>query len=129
MAEGFLKSFDPDLDVYSAGTNPASEVHPKAIMVMKEKGINIKDNKPEDVNGFIHQDFQYVITVCNNAKINCPVFTGNVHQKLHLGFDDPAEATGTEEDILSEFRRVRDEINMEFNNFYMQQTRINYGKK
>ena len=121
MAEGFLKSFDNSMEVFSAGTNPASKVHPKAIQVMLETGIDIHCNQPKDINDFIHQNFNYVITVCSNAKENCPVFSGDVHKSLHIGFDDPAEASGTNDKILSEFRRVRDEINIEFKNLYTQQ--------
>lgn len=120
MAEGFLKSFDKNLKVYSAGTDPASKVHPKAIQVMQEIGIDINKNQPKNVDEFIHQNFNYVITVCNNAKENCPVFRGTVHQSLHIGFDDPAEARGTNEKILSEFRRVRDDINKDFKKLYTQ---------
>ncbi len=129
MAEGLLKSFDNKLKVYSAGTDPASKVHPKAVQVMQEIGININYNQAKNVDEFIHQNFKYVITVCDNAKENCPVFRGKVHQSLHIGFDDPAEARGTEEEILSEFRRVRDEINKYFNNFYKHQIIIDHGKK
>jgi arsenate reductase len=118
MAEGFLKSFDPALEVPSAGTNPSSRVHPKAIQVMKEIGIDISSGYPKDVDQFIDQSFDYVITVCDNAKETCPVFMGEVKENLHIGFDDPAEATGTEEEVFSEFRRIRDEIQIRFQQFY-----------
>lgn len=118
MAEGFLKSFDPALEVHSAGTNPSSQVHPKAIRVMREIGIDISGGHPKDVDQFIDKPFDYVITVCDNAKETCPVFMGEVKENLHIGFDDPAEATGTEEEILSEFRRIRDEIRERFYQFY-----------
>jgi len=117
MAEGFLKSFNPDLEVVSAGTNPSSEVHPKAIEVMRESFINISTNKPKNVEQLLDQSFDYVITVCGGANENCPTFTGKVKQRLHIGFDDPAEASGTEEEILATFRRVRDEIKNEFFKF------------
>lgn len=117
MAEGFLKSFGKDFEVYSAGTFPASQVHPKAIQVMKEVGIDISQNKPKNVEQFINQSFDYVITVCDNARENCPVFLGKVGKQLHIGFEDPAEATGTEEEILEVFRKVRDEIKKEFMEF------------
>lgn len=119
MAEGFLKSFDKELEVYSAGTKPAESVNPKAIQVMKEVGIDISNNYSKDVEQFINQSFDYVITVCDNAKETCPVFIGNVGKQLHIGFEDPADATGTEEEILSVFRRVRDEIKREFYDFYL----------
>jgi arsenate reductase len=118
MAEGFLKSFNPELEVVSAGTNPSSEVHPKAIEVMHESFIDISSNKPKNVEQFLDQAFDYVITVCGGANESCPAFTGDVKQRLHIGFDDPAEATGTEEEILSVFRRVRDEIKNDFFKFY-----------
>lgn len=118
MAEGFLKSFDPELEVFSAGTNPAARVSPNAIRVMAEKGIDISSGYPKDVNRFLGESFDYVITVCDNAKETCPVFMGKVNSRLHIGFDDPAEAKGSEEEVLSVFRRVRDEISRDFYEFY-----------
>lgn len=120
MAEGFLKSFDPSLEVFSAGTKATSRVHPKAIQVMNEIGIDLIKNYPKTVEQFLSQPFDYVITVCDNAKENCPVFIGNVKHRLHIGFDDPSDATGMEEEILSEFRHVRDEIKNEFYKFYVE---------
>jgi arsenate reductase len=110
MAEGFLRSFDSEIEVFSAGTEPSNQVHPKAVEVMKEKGIDLSDHYPQKVEEFLDDAFDYVITVCGHAKENCPVFLGEVKQHLHIGFEDPAEATGTEEEILEEFRRIRDEI-------------------
>ena len=118
MAEGFLKSFDSNLDVYSAGTNPSNKVHPKAIHVMNELGINLSKNYPKKVDQFLHDSFDYVITVCDNAKETCPVFIGKVGKQLHIGFEDPAGVTGTEEEILSVFRRIRDEIREKLFQFY-----------
>ena len=118
MAEGFLKSFDPSLEVLSAGTKAASRVHPKAIQVMHEVGIDLSGNFPKTVDQFLSQTFDYVITVCDNAKESCPVFLGAVRHRLHIGFDDPAEAAGTDEEILAVFRRVRDEIRTGFLAFY-----------
>jgi arsenate reductase len=118
MAEGILKSLDSNLEVHSAGTNPGLQVHPKAIQVMKEIGIDISGRTPKTVDRFLDQSFDYVITVCDNAKETCPVFMGDVEEQIHIGFDDPAEATGTEEDVLSEFRRVRNEIRGRFEEFY-----------
>jgi len=118
MAEGFLKSFDSTLEVYSAGTSPAGQVHPKAIQVMKEVGIDISRHSPRLVDDFINMDFDYVITVCDHARETCPVFLGNVKHQLHVGFEDPAAATGTEEEILTVFRKVRDEIKNKFYEFY-----------
>ncbi len=118
MAEGFLKSFDPSLEVLSAGTKAASRVHPKAIQVMNEIGIDLSKNFPKTVDQFLSQSFDYVVTVCDNAKESCPVFFGNVKHRLHIGFDDPADAAGTEEEIIAVFRRVRDEIKKDFYRFY-----------
>ncbi len=120
MAEGFLKSFDSNLEVYSAGTKPSDLVHPKAVQVMEEIGIDIKGNYPKNVDRFLAKTFDYVITVCNHAKETCPVFSGNVRQQVHIGFDDPAEATGTSDQIMGVFRRVRDEIKRDFREFYDQ---------
>lgn len=118
MAEGFLKSFDSELEVHSAGTKPSSQVHPKAIQVMSEVGIDLSKNYPKNADQFISEAIDYVITVCDNAKESCPVFIGKVGKQLHIGFEDPAEAIGTEEEILTEFRRIRDEIKNDFFNFY-----------
>ncbi len=95
MAEGFLKSFNTELKVYSAGTSPSQQVHAKAIQVMNETGIDISKSYPKHVDEFINDSFDYVITVCGDAKESCPVFTGKVKHHLHIGFDDPAEAKGT----------------------------------
>lgn len=121
MAEGFLKSFDRELVVYSAGTNPANRVHPKAIQVMKEVDIDISKSIPKNVDEFIKEPLDYVITVCDNAKESCPVFIGKVGKQLHIGFEDPAEVKGSEDEILNEFRRIRDEIKREFYKFYQEQ--------
>ncbi len=118
MAEGFLKHFDRSLKVVSAGTDPSEKIHPKAVQVMQEEGIDIGNGYPKNVSEFVNEPFDYVITVCGDAKENCPVFTGKVKNRLHIGFDDPAEATGTDEFILSEFRRIRDEIKRDFTEFY-----------
>ena len=118
MAEGFLKSIDGNLEVYSAGTRPSGQVHPKAIQVMREAGIDLSMSYPKSTDQFISQAFDYVITVCGNANENCPVFTGKVRHRQHIGFEDPAEATGTAEEILNTFRRIRDEIKERFYDFY-----------
>ncbi|MEA3462920.1 MAG: arsenate reductase ArsC [Bacteroidota bacterium] len=118
MAEGFLRSFDPQLEVFSAGTEPSDRVHPKAVEVMKEKGIDLSDHHPKKADQFLDDSFDFVITVCGHAQENCPVFLGDVKQQLHIGFDDPAEASGTEEQILGEFRRIRDEISERMNAFF-----------
>ncbi len=118
MAEGYLRSLDSELEVYSAGTNPASQVHPKAIKVMNEVGIDLSARKPKSVDQYLNESFDYVITVCDRARETCPVFVGRVKHRLHFGFDDPAEAQGSEEEVLSKFRRVRDNIRTRFREFY-----------
>ncbi len=118
MAEGFLQSFDQNLEVYSAGTYPSTKVHPIAVKVMQEVGIDLSANYPKDVDEFTNSQFDFVITVCGHAKENCPVFTGEVVNNLHIGFYDPAEATGTEDEVLKVFRNVRDKIKIDFRNFY-----------
>ena len=118
MAEGILKSLDTSFEVFSAGTNPASRVSSRAVIIMKEIGIDISKEHPKNVDEFINCSFDYVITVCDNAKETCPVFIGNVKHKLHIGFDDHADATGSEKEILLTFRRVRDEIIEEFTALY-----------
>ena len=120
MAEGFLKSFDGTLEVHSAGTEPSSEVHPKAIVVMNEIGINLNDNYPKKVDEFLKEEFDYVISVCGGAKETCPAFIGKVKNRIHIGFDDPADATGTDEEIYAEFKRIRDEIKRDFYKFYQE---------
>ncbi|MFA7227736.1 MAG: arsenate reductase ArsC [Melioribacteraceae bacterium] len=123
MAEGFLKSFDSRLEVFSAGTKPSNLVHPKAVQVMKEEGIDLSSNYPKNADLFLNEKIDFVITVCDNAKESCPLFTGKVGKRLHIGFEDPAEATGTEEEILVEFRRIRDEIKKDFFSFYNENLR------
>ena len=118
MAQGFLKSFDDKIEVESAGTQPASKVSPKAIKVMGETGIDISKNSPKSVDEFLNDEWDYVITVCDDAKETCPVFLGKVKHRMHFGFEDPSNASGSEEFIMSEFRRIRDEIKTTFFRFY-----------
>jgi len=118
MAEGFLKSFDSELEIYSAGTKAEKNVNPYAIKVMTEKGIDISKQFPKSVDLFLTESFDYVITVCDGAKEICPIFTGNVKHRLHMGFEDPANATGTEEEKLLVYRKIRDEIFDAFKTFY-----------
>jgi arsenate reductase len=118
MAAGFLKSLDSRLDVYSAGTSPEPRIHPLAVRVMQEAGIDISRGTPKSVNQFVSQSFDYVITVCDDADKNCPNFTGKVGKRVHIGFIDPAAATGTEDEVLAVFRRVRDEIKTKFSDYY-----------
>ena len=114
LAEGILRHVAGDLfDVYSAGSKPAGYVHPKAVAVMKEIGIDISGHTSKHMHEFLHRKIDTVITVCGNADQACPMFPGQVN-RYHWGFDDPAHATGTEEEILAVFRRVRDQIKLVF---------------
>lgn len=119
MAQGFLRSFDSHLEVFSAGTIPALKINEKAVKVMLEAGIDISLNTPESVNLYLGQEWDYVITVCDDANETCPFFPGIVKHRLHMGFEDPSNVTGTEEFIMNEFRRIRDEIQSAFYKFYI----------
>ena len=121
MAAGFLHSFDPTLQIYSAGTAPAPRINPFAVQVMKEVGIDISAGVPKNVRKFLGDSFDFVVTVCDDADKNCPVFQGKVGKRLHIGFPDPAAATGTDEQKLVVFRRVRDDIRTRFLEFYKKQ--------
>jgi len=109
MAEGLFRSmYGNRYDVYSAGTRPF-RVNPFAIRVMGEIGIDISNHRSKSVNEFQGIEFDYVVTVCDNAKENCPFFPGG-KEYLHYSFTDPAATQGNEEEILATFRKVRDEI-------------------
>jgi len=118
MAEGFLKSFDPAFEVFSAGTHPAASPNATAVVVMREAGIDISKNIPKNVDLFLNDSFDYVITVCDDARESCPYFSGKVGHRIHMGFEDPAKATGTPEEIINTFRKVRNQIREEFLKFY-----------
>ena len=109
MAEGLLRYLAGDrFDVASAGVAP-TEVRPEAIAVMRELGIDISHQVSKSVDEFLGQDFDYVITVCDNANEQCPIFPSNT-KRIHWSFEDPAAAAGDEQARLAVFRRVRDEI-------------------
>ena len=118
MAHGFLESFDSKLEVFSAGTIPAGKINPEAVKVMLEEGIDISMNTPKSVNLYLDQEWDYVITVCDDANESCPFFAGIVKHRLHMGFEDPSNVSGTEEFVLNEFRRIRNEIQSAFYKFY-----------
>ncbi|MFI3290900.1 MAG: arsenate reductase ArsC [Opitutales bacterium] len=120
MAHAFLQSFDENLIVRSSGTRIAKQVNPLAIKVMTEVGIDISTHKPTLLDNYIGESWDYVITVCGNAKETCPIFSGEVKNRLHLGFEDPSEAVGNEDFIMSEFRRIRDSIKETFYTFYIE---------
>jgi arsenate reductase (thioredoxin) len=119
MAHGFLQSFDKRLEVHSAGTNPAKQVNPTAIKVMKEAGIDISNNQPRHVDIYLNEEWDYVVTVCDHANETCPNFAGKVNKRLHMGFEDPSAFKGTDAQILGEFRKIRDEIRFSFYKLYI----------
>jgi arsenate reductase (thioredoxin) len=109
IAEGYLRNFVKDkAEVYSAGIETHG-VNPRAIATMKEDGIDISNHTSNNVNEYAHLEFEYVITVCDNAKENCPYFPAKV-KMLHHNFPDPAKAKGTEEEIMAQFRSTREMI-------------------
>jgi arsenate reductase len=109
MAEGSLRKLGgARFEVYSAGTHP-TQVRPEAVEAMREVGIDIRTQRSKSVDGFAGQTFDYVITVCDNARENCPVFPGET-ERIHWSFDDPAAVEGVWEERLAVFRRVREEI-------------------
>ena len=121
MAHGYMKTIDSRLKVRSGGTHPAREVNPKAVKVMKDEDIDISNHKPEVVNKYLDENWDYVITVCDDANETCPIFPGKVTHRLHMGFEDPSHATGTDEFIWNEFIRVRSEIKEAFKKLYTEE--------
>jgi arsenate reductase (thioredoxin) len=114
LAEGILRAAAGDiLDVQSAGSKPAGYVHPLAVKAMAETGIDISGHRSKHMNDFLQQPVETVITVCGNADQACPMFPGQLNRH-HWGFDDPAHATGSDEEKFAVFRRVRDEIRRVF---------------
>lgn len=125
MAHGFLQSFDARLEVASAGTQAAGQINPGAVEAMRDAGIDISHHNPDPVEKYIDQQWDYVITVCDDANENCPYFPGLVKYRRHMGFDDPSKSTGTDEFIKGEFVRVRDEIREGFYQLYLEEIRPN----
>ena len=114
LAEGILRAAVGDLlDVQSAGSKPAGYVHPLAIQVMREIGIDISAHRSKHMNDFLQHPVETVVTVCGNADQACPAFPGQLNRH-HWGFEDPAHATGTDEEKLALFRKVRDQIKLVF---------------
>ncbi len=114
LAEGILRrALGDGYDVQSAGSKPAGYVHPLAVKAMAEMGIDISGHRSKHLNEFLKQDVETVITVCGNADQACPMFPGQVN-RYHWGFDDPAHATGSDEEKMGVFRRVRDQIKLVF---------------
>ena len=117
MAEGWLQHYSGDkFEVFSAGTHP-SQVRPEAVAAMSELGIDLSGHRSKSVDEFAGQNFAYIVTVCDNAKENCPVFPGTA-QRVHWSFDDPAAAQGDFTQRVTEFRRVRDEIAARLREFF-----------
>ncbi|MDT8446298.1 MAG: arsenate reductase ArsC [bacterium] len=110
MAEGFLQALAPHWTVRSAGTKPSGAVHPKAVQVMSEAGVDLSAHSPESVELYLSEPWDLVWTVCGGAKESCPSFAGKVQKRIHIGFDDPADFVGPEAEVLQGFRRVREEI-------------------
>lgn len=121
MAHGWLQSFDKNITVCSAGTKAAGKLNEKAVAIMNEAGIDISKHTSDQVEKYLDEEWDYVITVCGGANEVCPAFIGNVKHRLHMGYDDPSHVVGSEEFIWSEFRRVRDEIKMGFYKLYIEQ--------
>ncbi|MBC8458175.1 MAG: arsenate reductase ArsC [Deltaproteobacteria bacterium] len=110
MAEGILRFLKPSWEIFSAGTRPEKEVNPRTVNVMQEIGLDISSHYPKSVDEFVGKSFDFVITVCDNARENCPLITGTVGKRLHIGFEDPATAKGNAEEIISTYRKIRDQI-------------------
>lgn len=108
IAEGFFKKYKSSWEVKSAGINPKG-LNPMAIMVMLERSIDISGQKSKGIENFLEEDFDYVITVCNNARESCPFFPGKA-KRIHWDLEDPAETAGNSNQKLAVFRKVRDEI-------------------
>jgi arsenate reductase len=120
MAEYYLKSYNSKMEVFSAGSKPEKVINPRTIVVMREDGIQMNEAIPNHINEFISHKFDYVITVCGNAERICPVFIGEVKNRLHIGFEDPASANGTDEEVLLIYRKIRDQIKDGFYQFYQE---------
>lgn len=121
MAHGFLQSFDKNITVRSAGTEASGKLNAKAVKAMAEIGFDISHHTSDSVDKYLGDEWDYVITVCGGANEACPAFLGEVKHRLHIGFDDPSHATGTNEFIWSEFVRVRDEIKAGSYKLYIEQ--------
>ena len=117
MADGIVNhDFAGRLEAFSAGTEPHG-LNPKAVQVMAEIGMDISGNSSDHISKYEGQPFDYVITLCGDANEKCPLFFGGV-QRLHMGFEDPPKARGTEEEVMAVYRRVRDEIRQTMRAFF-----------
>lgn len=119
MAEGYLNARYPGkIEAVSAGSRPSGYVHPMSIKAMAEEGIDISGNRSKSMSEFTGQQFDYVITVCDSAAEECPVFPGS--NQMHWGFVDPAAATGSDEEVLAVFRDIRNQIKGKFTGYFDQ---------
>lgn len=117
MADGIINhDFAGQIEAFSAGTEPHG-LNPKAVAVMAEIGIDISGNSSDHISRYECQNFDYVITLCGDANDKCPLFFGGI-KRIHIGFDDPPRATGSEEDVMNVYRRVRDEIRTQLGGFF-----------
>lgn len=121
MAHGFLQSFDARVEVFSAGTKASGKLNERAVRVMSEAGIDISSHTSDQVEKYIQEEWDYVITVCGGANETCPSFSGKVKNRLHIGFDDPSEAWGEDIWVMKQYLRVRDEIKEAFYNLYIKE--------
>ena len=120
MAEGLINhDFGDRIAAFSAGTEPHG-LNPKAVQVMQEIGMDISHHRSQHLDDFADQHFDYVITLCGDANEKCPVFLGGV-RRLHMGFDDPPKAEGSEAEVMDVYRRVRDDIRQQLGDFFRQQ--------
>ncbi len=110
MSEYIIKRLMPQAKVYSAGVEPAKKVNPLTVQVMEEAGYDLSEAFPKHTDIFVEMSFDYVITVCDHANETCPLFAGEVKNRLHIGFEDPDAALGSEEEKLVFFRNIRDQI-------------------
>ncbi len=117
MAEGWLRHLGGDrFEAFSAGAKPTGDVHPLAVRAMAEVGVDISQHCSKSIDEFAGQSFDLLVTVCDNARESCPMY-GGAKRQVHWGFDDPAHATGPEEEKMAVFRRVRDEIGKRIRKF------------
>jgi len=120
MADGLVNhDFAGKVAAFSAGTEPHG-LNPKAVEVMGEIGIDISRNSSDHISKYDNQDFDYVITLCGDADDKCPAVFGSV-ERMHIGFDDPPKATGSEDEVMNVYRRVRDEIRQQLGDFFQKQ--------
>lgn len=115
MAEAILRSIGKeDFEVFSAGANPAAEVHPLAIQVMRESGLDISHHRPKDLSQYLDEQFDHIITVCDKARDTCPTFPGDPH-RIHWNYPDPVQVKGDEETQIKVFRQIASDMHNRIN--------------